>query len=77
MARQARALHTPAAGPKPDKDMGREVQNLGGFRPGQRLPAGVPIARYTEVTIIARGVPKRPLSRKLPWYKRPFLTFGR
>jgi hypothetical protein len=50
---------------KPDKDMGPEVKNLGGYRPGARLDAkpgmdrAVGYVRHVEIVICSPGVISR------------------
>lgn len=53
--------------PKQDKDMGTEVNNLGGYRPNNdRLSMKPVAARYMEIVIIQRGGGPRRQRRRHP-----------
>lgn len=60
---------------KPDKDMGTEVNNLGGYRPNtDRLqPSPGVSSRYVEIMIIA---PSRAFGPPRP-RRRPIISFGK
>jgi hypothetical protein len=61
---------------KPDRDMGGEVDNLGGYRPTtDRLrPSPIVQQRYVEIVIVATPRATKPKPRH--WYEKPFIKLG-
>lgn len=59
---------------KPDKDMGTEVNQLGGYRPNtNRFAAPVIRERQVEIVIIA---PLQLRPKPVHWWQKPFITLG-
>lgn len=71
----------PSKSEKVDKDMGREVKKLGGFRPSSnRLTTGSPtkgpvtVSRQVEILIVSPGRAAPSPAPKRPWWNRPLIS---
>jgi hypothetical protein len=60
---------------KPDRDMGHEVNKLGGYRPNTDRLRAPPVIRerYVEIVVI---LPRASKPKPLHWYDKPFIELG-